>query len=372
MNIKSAFIRKRNEKFHVYVEYVEEETGKKKQKSYGSYEKKKDAEKHLIEIKSTINKNKFVAPSGVTLLERCYRYLEERKDDFSPYTLRNRKSVIRNHIEPFFGDIKLIDISPNILQTYVNKIYKKYSLNSAKNSISFLTALLHEAYRLREIQEDVTKFVITPNKEDVSETNFYTKEEAQILLEKCLDTNLAIPIYFMLGLGLRFGEAVGVRWCDVELNKGIINVKQTMVHVDGKVTFKSPKTTKSKRRLTAPTELIILLKEEKLRQNKLKLQGVLKNELDLICLNKNFRPWTQQMFFKPFKRLLENSNLRYIKLHELRHTNATLMLLSGTNIKTISERLGHTDIKITMNKYSHVLEEMDKEASENLSKILFK
>ncbi|MDX5646603.1 Arm DNA-binding domain-containing protein [Clostridioides difficile] len=68
MNIKSAFIRKRGEKFHVYVEYVEEETGKKKQKSYGSYEKKKDAEKHLIEIKSTINNNKFVAPNSVTLV----------------------------------------------------------------------------------------------------------------------------------------------------------------------------------------------------------------------------------------------------------------------------------------------------------------
>ncbi len=122
MNIKSAFIRKRGEKFHVYVEYVEEETGKKKQKSYGSYEKKKDAEKHLIEIKSTINKNKFVAPNSVTLVERCYIYLEEKKDDFSPYTLRNRKSVIRNHIEPFFRDMKLIDISPSFLQTYVNKI----------------------------------------------------------------------------------------------------------------------------------------------------------------------------------------------------------------------------------------------------------
>ncbi|MCC0658383.1 site-specific integrase [Clostridioides sp. ES-S-0123-01] len=372
MDIKSAFIRKRSEKFHVYVEYVEEETGKKKQKSYGSYEKKKDAEKHLIEIKSTINNNKFVAPNTVTLVDRCYRYIEEKKDDFSPYTLRNRKSIIRNHIQPFFEDIKLIDISPNLLQTYVNKIYRKYSLNSAKNSISFLNALLHEAYRLREIQEDVSKFVITPNKENASTTNFYTKEEAQILLERCLDTDLAIPIYLMLGLGLRFGEAVGIRWCDVELNKSIINVKQTMIHVDGKVTFKSPKTDKSKRRLTAPTELIILLKDEKLRQSKLKLQGILKNELDLVCLNSKFKPWTQQMFFKPFKRLLENNNLRYIKLHELRHTNATLMLLSGTNIKTISERLGHTDIKITMNKYSHVLEEMDKEASDNLSKILFK
>uniref|UniRef100_UPI001A9134CB tyrosine-type recombinase/integrase n=1 Tax=Clostridioides difficile TaxID=1496 RepID=UPI001A9134CB len=210
----------------------------------------------------------------MTLVERCCIYLEEKKDDFSPYTLRNRRSVIRNHIEPFFGDMKLIDISPNILQTYVNKIYKKYSLNSAKNSISFLTALLHEAYRLREIQEDVSSFVITPNKKDASVTNFYTKEEAQLLLERCLDTDLAIPIYFMLGLGLRFGEAVGVRWSDVQLSEGIINVRQTMVHVDGKVTFKSPKTTKSKRRLTAPAELMVLLKEEKLRQNKLKLQGI--------------------------------------------------------------------------------------------------
>ncbi|CZR95382.1 MULTISPECIES: site-specific integrase [Clostridioides] len=372
MNIKSAFIRKRNEKFHVYVEYVEEETGKKKQKSYGSYEKKKDAEKHLIEIKSTINNNKFVAPRDITLVERCYKYIDEKKDNFSPYTLRNRQSIIRNQIKPFFEDTKLIDITPNLLQTYVNKIYKKYSLNSAKNSIGFLNALLHEAYRLREIQEDISKFVITPSKKNTSVTNFYTKEEAQLLLEKCLGTNLAIPIYLMLTLGLRFGEAVAVRWCDVELDEGIINIKQTMIYVRGEVTFKSPKTEKSKRRLTAPIELINLLKEEKIRQNKLKLQGILKNELDLICLNKNFRLWKQQTFFKPFKKLLENNNLRYIKLHELRHTNATLMLLSGTNIKTISERLGHTDIKITMNRYSHVLEEMDREASENLSKILFK
>lgn len=86
MDIKSAFIRKRNEKFHVYVEYVEEETGKKKQKSYGSYEKKKEAEKHLIEIKSTINNNKFVAPSNITVVDRCIKYLEDKKINFSPNT----------------------------------------------------------------------------------------------------------------------------------------------------------------------------------------------------------------------------------------------------------------------------------------------
>lgn len=76
--------------------------------------------------------------------------------------MRNRQGIIKS--QTFFEDVKLIDITPNLLKIYVNKIYKKYSLNSAKNSIGFLNPLLHEAYILREIQEDVSKFVITSSK----------------------------------------------------------------------------------------------------------------------------------------------------------------------------------------------------------------
>lgn len=98
----------------------------------------------------------------------------------------------------------------------------------------------------------------------------------------------------------------------------------------------------------------------------------MKNELYLICLNKRFNLWVQPTFVAPFKELLIDNNLRDIKLHKLRHANATLILLSSTNIKSISEILGHADIKITMNRYSLVLEDIDREASDNLSKILFK
>ena len=79
-----------------------------------------------------------------------------------------------------------------------------------------------------------------------------------------------------------------------------------------------------------------------------------------------FRLWEN------FKDLCVNHNLRRIRLHDLRHTHATMLVLSGTDFKTISNRLGHGDIKITLNRYSHVLEEMDKKASNNISKILFK
>ena len=70
--------------------------------------------------------------------------------------------------------------------------------------------------------------------------------------------------------------------------------------------------------------------------------------------------------------MVKRNNFRNIRIHDLRHTNATIMLLSGTNMKVVSERLGHSNIEISMNRYSHILEEMDKEASKNLSDLLFK
>jgi integrase len=75
---------------------------------------------------------------------------------------------------------------------------------------------------------------------------------------------------------------------------------------------------------------------------------------------------------KGFDNFCRLNNFRRIKIHDLRHTNATLLIASGTNFKTVSERLGHKDIGITLNKYSHVLEDMDKKASENIGKIIFK
>ncbi len=107
------------------------------------------------------------------------------------------------------------------------------------------------------------------------------------------------------------------------------------------------------------------MKIEKLRQSKLKLQGILENRNNLVCLNTNLNPFLPSSLRKRFT-ILQKIIKKKIRIHDLRHTSATLLLLGGTNMKVVSERLGHTDIKITMNRYSHVLKEMDKEASDNL------
>jgi len=106
LHIKSTFIRKRGNNYNVYIEYIDKE-GKIKQRSEAKYTNKKDAEKHLIEIKNSINNNKFVITNNITFVERYKQYIFDESKKLSPATLKFWKSFLKNSIEPFFKDIKL-------------------------------------------------------------------------------------------------------------------------------------------------------------------------------------------------------------------------------------------------------------------------
>lgn len=372
MNIKSTFIRKRNNNYNVYIEYIDEE-GKIRQKSQGKYKNKKDAEKHLIDLKSSINNNKFIISKDITFVDRCSKFVEDNKYSWSVLTTRNRKSLISKHIEKHFDNVLLKDINPTFLQGFINQIYKEHVTGTADVIYSFVRTVLKESYRLKEINENPCDFIKMPNKKYNSTSDVYTREETKELIEKLEGENIQAPIMLMTILGLRYCEACGLRWQDIDFDNNIVNVNQIIVYLgkEGFI-FKNPKTEKSKRALHAPDELMKILKKVKIKQGELQLKGLLRNEYDLICLNAELNPWSNTAIRKTFKRFLKKNNMKTVRLHDLRHTNATMMLLSGTNMKIVSERLGHTDIKLSMNRYSHVIKEMDKKASDNLSNILFK
>ena len=372
-NIKSVFIRKRNNNYNVYVEYIDEETGKIKQKSQGKYTNKKDAEKHLVDLKSSIYSSKFIIPKDITLVDRCYKYINDNSQEWSYNTIVTSTSTIVTSIKPFFKDTLLNEVSIYQVQSFVNNLYRNFSATTAKNKYGLLRTILRECYRLKEINENITDFIKIPKKDTTSNSDVYTKEEVKLLIEKLNGESIEIPILLMVLLGLRKAEALGLKWKDVDFENNIININQVLIY-KGKegFSFKEPKSFKSKRSLHAPNELMKKLKNEKLRQNKLKLEGVLENEYDLVCLNSNLTPYIDRVLNVNFSKFVKRNNLRKIRLHDLRHTNATIMLLSGTNMKVVSERLGHSNIEISMNRYSHILEEMDKEASKNLSDLLFK
>lgn len=369
-NIKSTFIRKRNNNYNVIVEYYDE-AGKIKQKSIAKYGLKKKAERHLIELKAEIQNEKYMFSNDITVTDRCYRYINENKRDWSPYTVKNRLSWVKLNVAPFFKDTKMENLTIHQIQRYLNYLYENFTVESAKTRFGFFRSVVKECYRMKEIKENLCDFVKSPKKEASSIADVYTREEILQLFKLLEDKHFELPILLIVLLGLRKGEAYGLTWDDIDFDNNTVKIEQISIYLDGSLIFKSPKTTDSKRLLSVPIELMNKLKKEKLKQNELKLQGVLENKYNLVCLNKELKPYKNDDLNRYYRKFCKENNFRQLRIHDLRHTNATLLLLSGTDMKTVSGRLGHTDIKITMNKYSHVLEEMDRKASENLSNILF-
>ena len=371
INIKSAFIRKRNENYNVYIEYTDD-TGKTKQKSEGKYKTRKEAEKHLIDLKSSINNNRFIISKDITFVDRFKYYMYDPVKNLAPYTVRRMESMLRVNIEPFFNDLKLKDVTPVILQSFLNNIFSKYTQAGARPKAASIKAVLNEAYRLKEIPENPCDFVKNPQSlRKGIVTDPFDSEETRLVVKKLNGTNIEMPILLMLTMGLRVGEACGLRWEDIDFKNNTISINQGLIYTKSTgVAFKEPKTKGSIRTLSAPPELMSKLKKLKTKHNEYKLLNILESD-NLVCLNIHLKPYIPSVLARTWSRWCIRENIRHISLHDLRHTHATILVLSGTDFKTISDRLGHTDIKITLNRYSHVLKEMDKKASDNISNMMF-
>ncbi|RDY22605.1 site-specific integrase [Romboutsia maritimum] len=217
-------------------------------------------------------------------------------------------------------------------------------------------------------------FIKTPKSlvEDKQVADVYTREEVKLIIEQLDGEQIELPILLMLTMGLRTGEVCGLRWKAINFKNNTISINQILVYINGQgIMFKKPKTEGSVRTIIAPTELMLKLKKRKKQHNIYKLENILEYE-EIVCLNTVLTPYFEKNLIRSWYRFLDKNNMRRIRLHDLRHTHATMLILAGTDMKTVSTRLGHKDIKITMNRYSHVLEEMDKKASENISSIMFK
>jgi len=165
---------------------------------------------------------------------------------------------------------------------------------------------------------------------------------------------------------MRKGEILGLRWQDCDLENGFIRIQQTLVKANGKLSFQEPKTKGSIRTIVVPDFALQALKAHKVKQNEVKLRlGAAYEDHDLVVAN-----WTGTMVLPTdinydFKLACDFAGVPQIRFHDLRHTHATLLLQLGENPKVVSERLGHADVNITLNTYSHVLPTMQKDLAQN-------
>ena len=364
-----VFLRKRSKNYIVYLEYFDKETNKRKQKNMGSYPLKRDANKRLNEVKEEIHKEELLLPNEMILQDFLLDFLEKYKMNLSITTYNCYMRICKKYIIPLLGDIKLCDIRPIHIQNYVDDLLDLLTPQTIKVHLNILNLALKRAYRLKLIKENVVQFVEVP-KNKKYKNEIYNAEDMKKLLEKSRETSLELPIILASGLGLRISEILGLTWNNIDFNDFTITIDKITVRDKGQVILKEPKTESSIRTISAPKEIILILKQLKKDRLAAKLRGE-KSHRELIFYDKNLNPIAQDVLSKKFRYFLQENNLKHIRFHDLRHSHVTMLIDAKVPIKVISERVGHSNVNTTLNIYSHALREMDQEASDKISDTLF-
>lgn len=362
---------KDNKTWSVIIE-LNKINGKRKQKWYTIHGDKKDAEKFLTEKLRELDTGTFIDTISITVNDYLKYWFEQCcVPNQSPTTYESYQKNIKLHINPILGDIKLKDLQPLHLQTFYSNRLKT---GLSKTTVLYLHRILHSAL------EQAMKWQLLPrniadNVDPPKPNKFIAQvlDSTQIteLINISKDTDIYIPIMIAISTGMRRGEILGLTWDNVDFNNNTIKIVKALYNTKNGLVFLEPKTVKSKRIINIPPTLCNILKEHKQNQEKLK-NRLGKNYIDknLVCCLEDGSAINPDTFTPKFRKLLTKSDLPKIRFHDLRHSHASLLLSQGVQPKMISERLGHSNINITMDLYSHIYEATNKEIANNFDVFL--
>ncbi len=355
-------------------------TGKRKQYFETLKGSRKDAEKRRVELLSSVDKGSYIKPSNMTVAVWLEKWLQDYAvSRCSARTVEIYKVIIRRHLIPAFGQLLLKDLQPHHIQEYCAAALIN-GRTDGKGGLSRRTVLHHhrllhktlsDALRQGYIARNVCE-AVDPPRPARKEMNALSPEEVPYFLDEAKETPFYVLFYTLLFTGLRRSEALGLKWGKVDLYLSVIYVTQTLNRLSGgKYVQGDPKTLKSKRQVDLPPSLAVLLREYKenaIAQKKLLGQELLDDDYVFAYPdNRHFDPSTITHYFK---KVVRKMGLPYLRLHDLRHSHVSLMVAAGVNIKVISERLGHSDIGITLNTYAHLFPGMGKAAAHSLDTFL--
>lgn len=342
-------------------------TGKRKQQWKAVKGSKKQAEAELARLINSVETGSEVDPARQSVAAYIERWLKSCERHLKPRTLQRYRELMNRHALPVIGGVDLHKLRPLHIEKMLLQIQERgLSERTALHVYRVLFTALEQAVKWQVVDRNVATSV-TPPKPPRRSVEPPDPAEITRLLEAVRSTELEIPTVIAIGTGMRLGEALGLRWGDVDLETGSARVVQT-VQVDR--SFGTPKTHRSARPIGLPKFVIDALKAHRRHQNQLRLvAGDAWQDLDLISCRPDGTPLDPRRISRLFSATSARLELGFT-FHGLRHAYASLMLLSGVDLKVISGLLGHSSIGITADLYLHVAEKANQEAAGKLDALL--
>ncbi len=345
-------------------------TGKRERKYKTVTGTKKQAEAELRKMISDLDTGNIHTPSAIKLTAWMDTWLATYLPNIEQSTKDGYKEKIDLYIKPSLGHVPLKALKNNDIQIWVNNLKKRLAPKTIRNAYNNLNAALKQAVVLRMIPYNPCEGTVLP-KLQKPQTNVYNIAQIQNALVAADDLSTYLLILLGASVGLRRGEMAALQWKDVNLVKNTISICQSRVHTTLGIVQKAPKTQAGKRTITIGQNVANALRDAKSIYDNAVLNKPGFKDLGYVLFKDNGEPFHPDSLTQKWERFVVKHNLPPIRLHDLRHSNATAMIAAGINAKVVQHRLGHANVSITLNTYTHVLPEMDQEAADKLNNSLF-
>lgn len=375
---------KRGNSWAVVVEVGRDpNTGKRVRKWHSGYRTKRDAERARIEILSRLDHGTYVSPDRRTVgsyLEGDW--LPAVKARLKASTWDSYSRNIRLHISPELGPIPLQALTATRLNEFYASLISEGRRDGngglAPKTVRYLHGIIRKALadatRWNLLQRNVSDQADPPTiRSTAPEMKTWTADELAQFLDFVSDDRLYAAWVVAATAGLRRGEVLGLRWIDIDLDASRLSVQQTLVSVAYETRFSVPKTARSRRSVSLDATTVAALRAHRKRQLEERMSwGQAYRDSGLVVTREDGTLVHPDRFTQMFDKHVKHAGLPRIRLHDLRHTHATLALAAGVHPKVVSERLGHATVAFTLDVYSHAVPALQGEAADRVAALIFK
>jgi integrase len=373
-----GFVRKRNRTWTTYFHTVD--AGVRHQRTKGGFATKAAAQAHLLAELADLYSGTYIPPNELThggyLVEH---WLPLQARSLRPSTLDGYRRLIEIHILPTVGEWPLQSIASQHLDRLYGELLEHGSHRTggegtglSAKTVRSVHALLHkalkDAVRKRLIQRNVVADADPPKLRCAEATlRTWTAGELRTFIDGTAEHPLGVAFLLAATTGMRRGEVLGVRWQDVDLETRRLAVRQTVLSVNYRIVLGAPKTSRSRRLIALdPYAVAALRRRREVQADKRKLCAT-----DLVFTTEDGSPVHPDSFSQVFERSVRRLGLPRIRLHDLRHTHATLGLIAGIPAKIMSDRLGHSTVAFTQDRYMHAIPQLQEEAATTVGALVF-
>jgi integrase len=381
--VRGHIAKKGNRYYAVIYEGLDPGSGKPRHRWHAAGVTRKEAHRLLAELVKKSHDGDYRAPDRVTVSQYLQeRWLPAKRAQLRASTFESYRLNVANHVVPSIGAVPLQRLTPEHLDTFYAELLTSgrqngheggLSVKTVRNIHTMLHKALADAARKGTVLRNVADLADPPRLSSAlrPEMKVWDAKQLRQFLEEIEGHRLYPALYLLANTGMRRGEVLGLRWSDVDLDAASVSVSRALVIVAYKPQLSDVKTGHGRRTIDLEPKTVAVLRAWKKRQIEEHMLTSARPGTDLVFAHPDGSWVNPDYFSQVFDRHLARSALPAIRLHDLRHTHASILLKQGVPLKVVSERLGHSNPAFTLSVYQHLLPGMQADAAKAFSAAVF-